>query len=194
MQLPQGELNRDFNEHIDGFAASARRAEPPLPDGGDSTLIQSGTASLQDRDVTNGAIPPHDNFENDVAGDSTPARLIGVVGLYLAQQSRRIDSAARPERSAPGASAGAVADTGAEAFTAAGALTGAGSATGPSALAFARLLAALHHAFAIAVAAGRCHHRCDENTRRQRIGRLLNRLRRRCRRGYRARRLDLDAT
>jgi hypothetical protein len=110
VQLPQGELNGDFDDHVDGFTPPSRRAEPPLANRGDSTLIQAGATSLEDRYVANGTIAPHDNFENDIAGDSTAPRLVGVLGLHLAQQSRRFDSTARPERATAGSSAGAVTD------------------------------------------------------------------------------------
>jgi hypothetical protein len=110
VRLPQGELNRDFDNDIDRFTTASGRAEPPLPHGGDSTLIQTGAAALENRDLANGTIAPDNDFENDVAGYSTAARLVGVLSLYFAQQSRRFDPTARPERSAAGASAGTITD------------------------------------------------------------------------------------
>ena len=66
---------------------------------------------------------------------AAPPRVVGVVGLDLAQQPRRLDAAAGPEGPAAGAAARAVADARAEAFAVARALAGAGAAAGTGALA-----------------------------------------------------------
>jgi hypothetical protein len=193
MQLPQGELDGDFHEDVHWFTASSRRAEPPLPDGSNGPLIESGAAALKNRYLTNGSVSPDDDLENHVAGDSPAARLVCVLRFHLAEQSRRLDSAAGPERSAAGASAGAIADAGAEAFTAADTLTGPRSASGPCALAFARVASALHHAIAVPVAARGCDDRRNKDARGERFWRFLNGLRRRSGRRYGPRRFHLDA-
>ena len=176
-RLPQRELDGDFDDDVDGFAASSRRAEPPLADRGHGALIEAGAEPLQDRDVADRAIAPHDDFEHHVAGDAATPGFVGVIGLHLAQQSRWLDAAAWPERPAARAAAGSVADAGAKSFTVADALTGAGAAARSGALAFARVPSALDDAVAIAVAARCRDDRRDQDARGQRFRCLFDRLR-----------------
>ena len=136
--LPQGEFDGDFDDDVDRLAATPRRAETPLANGCNRALIKAGAATLQNRDVADRAVAPHDDLEHHVSGDAAAPRVVGVIGLDLAQQSRRLDAASRAEGTAARAAAGTVANAGSESFAAAGALACAGAAASSGALALTR--------------------------------------------------------
>ena len=90
--------------------------------------FEAAGEALQNPDVADRSVAPHDDFEHDVAGDAALPCVLGVVGLHLAKQAGRLDPAAGPIRSAAGAAAGARADAAAVARAEAGAGAGSGAA------------------------------------------------------------------
>src|SRR5688500_7097752 len=181
----QRELDRDFDDDVDRLAAAARRRESPLTHCIDRALIQSRAQSLQHGHVADRAIAAHDDFEHDVPSDATPPCVVGVVGLDLTQQPRRLDAAARTEGAAAGAAAGSVANARAAAFAAPRALARPRATADARALALACVTPLLDHAVAVGIAAGRGDDRRDEHARRQGLGRAFDRLWFRNHRGHR---------
>src|SRR5688500_1960675 len=86
--------------------------EAPLAHGVDGALIEPGTQALEHFYAADTAVAPYHDLEHDIPFDAFPPRVFGVLGLDLAQQARRRDSAARPIRSAAGAPSGAGTDAG----------------------------------------------------------------------------------
>jgi hypothetical protein len=162
-QLPQSEFHSHFNDHVHRLAAPSSRAEAPLTHSGNSALIEASSTTLQNGDITDRAVALHNDFEHHVARDTAAPRFIRVFRLHLAQKSRWVDAAARPERSATSSTAGPVADPGTASFAAAYSLTRSRATTSAGALALPRRFAALHDALLIAVAARCGDDGCDQN-------------------------------
>src|SRR5687767_11384543 len=106
--LPQRELDRDLDDHVDRFSTPARGREPPLAYGGDGALVQAGSEALQDLDIADAAVASHHDLHHDVARDPAPSRFVRVVRFDLAQQAGGFDAAAWPEGTAAGAATRAV--------------------------------------------------------------------------------------
>ena len=96
----QGELHRDFDDHVDSLSQSRRRRESPLFYGRYGALIQSGAPSAEHRHVANGAVPLYDDFELDIAGDPPAACLLGGT-LALTSCSNRGGWMPLPGRNGP---------------------------------------------------------------------------------------------
>src|SRR4029077_4555247 len=128
--LPEFELHRDFNDHVDGRAVAPRRREFPLAHGVGRSLIEAGAETLQQLDVADAAVAADDDLEDDVAFEVAPASFFRVIRLHLAQARGRRDAAAGAIRPAAGAAARARPDAGAVAFAESRALARPRSATG----------------------------------------------------------------
>src|SRR5438067_55935 len=105
-----------------------RGREAPLPYSLDSAIVQPRAEPLQDPDLADRSIMPHDDLEKHVARNAATARVVGIVGLHLAEQTGRLDAAAGPIGSAAGAAPGSGADSAAIAFAEPGAFARSGAA------------------------------------------------------------------
>jgi hypothetical protein len=127
---PEPELHRYFNEDIDRGAMTAGGREAPLAHGLRGPLIQPRPETLQDAHAADASVGLDNHFQHDLALDVPATRLFGVLGLDLAEKSRRANA-----RSGPiGPSARASTCAGSNART--GTLTRPRSAAGAAATAF----------------------------------------------------------
>jgi hypothetical protein len=101
--LAQSEFHRHFDEYGDPRAMSQRRRELPLSHRGDSAFVQPGPEPSYHAHVGDGAVGSHDHLQQNLSFEARPARLLGVIGGYFTQESRRLDAAPRSVRSTTGA-------------------------------------------------------------------------------------------
>ncbi|HET7617052.1 MAG TPA: hypothetical protein VFK20_00985, partial [Vicinamibacterales bacterium] len=64
--LAELEFHGDFDDHVDGRTVARGGGEPPLPHRIDRSLIQASAESMQELDVADAAVAPHDDLEDDV--------------------------------------------------------------------------------------------------------------------------------
>src|SRR5204862_3326784 len=98
----QPEFDRDFHDDVHRLAVSRRRRETPLPDGVRGLGVESAGQALKDAYVADRAVAPDDDFEHDLALQSLPPRFLGIVGAHFLDETRRLNAAAGPIRSAAG--------------------------------------------------------------------------------------------
>src|SRR4029077_18151060 len=79
-------------------------------------------------DVAYRSVPPHDDFQHDVADDTTLPCFLGVIGFHFVQKPRGLDATARTEWTAARAASRSWSDAGALAFADSGSLARAGAA------------------------------------------------------------------
>src|SRR5262249_17052129 len=133
-----------LDDHVNRRALTPPGREAPLPHRLHRAIVQASAEPLEDAHVADRAIPPHDDLEQDLASDVSLPRLLGVVGLHLAEQPRRLAAAAAagPVRAAPRAAARTGPDAASAAFAEASPPAGAGATAraGPVALGVCRRL------------------------------------------------------
>src|SRR5262245_16200877 len=83
---PQRELDRDLDDHVDGRAQALSGKKSPLANGLKGPLVEAAAKSLQNANVANRSVTPHDDLENHFTGNPTLPRGLGVIGLHLAHE------------------------------------------------------------------------------------------------------------
>src|SRR5207253_1673137 len=160
-----------------------RGREAPLPYSLHGAIVQPRAEALQDPDLADRSIMPHDDLEKHVARNAATARVVGIVGLHLAEQTGRLDAAAGPIGSAAGAASGSGADSAAIAFAEPGAFARSGAAAPTGAVAVDVGTRLREDADAILRVGGRGDDRRDDGRqllrRERRLGLWLRRFRRR---------------
>src|SRR5439155_20388483 len=178
----QLEFDRDLYDDIDRRTVTMRRRELPLTHRLHGAIVQSTAQALQNPDVADRAVAPHDDLQHHFAAEPAAPRVFCVVGADFAQQPRRIDSAPRTEWSAAGAASGSRSNAGPVALANARSRAGTGAAafTGPMTLVVRRRL--FEHADPRPVVRGRRDDRRDDDREllrfQWRLGFRLRRIRR----------------
>jgi hypothetical protein len=107
LPLPEPELHRYFDEDIDRRAVTTGGREAPLADGLRRPLVQSRAEALQNAHAADASVGLDDHFQDDLALDVPATRFLGVLGLDLAEKSRRGNARPGPIRSSARAAPGA---------------------------------------------------------------------------------------
>src|SRR5262245_28595340 len=150
MTSPNLEFHGNFDENVDRHAVPCRRREPPLAHGRRRARVEPVAEALQQPHASHRSVAIDDDLHDDVTFDLARARLFCVVGLHLAEQDGRRDTAPRAIGPAPRAAARPFADATPLAFTDAGAVTRADAAVGSGTTAVVARRRFLEHASAVA--------------------------------------------
>src|SRR5262245_29861024 len=129
----QPELDSDFHDDVHGDAQPIRGSETPLSHGLNGSVVETGTQPVQQLHIADGAVAPDDDLEDHFTSEAPAPRLFRVVGFYLAEKTRRRDSAAGPIGPAADPAACPWSDTGAGAFAKPDPRSAACAATDPAA-------------------------------------------------------------
>ena len=125
--LNGAELHRDFDDDV-YRCAQTLGGRSAIGDRLHGAFVETRAEAPHHLDVANRSVPPHDNFQHDVADDITLPCFLGVIGFHFAQKPRGLDAAARTEWTAARAASRSWSDAGAVAFADSSSLARAGAA------------------------------------------------------------------
>src|SRR4030095_5639589 len=171
--LPQRELDCDFDQHVHGHAFALRGREAPLTHRADSALVQPIAKALQHVGVSDTAVTPHDDLEDDIASDAAPSRVFRILRLHLVQQPRWLEAAAWPIGATTGAASLSLTNAGTEPLAIARTLTGSNATVRTRPVAVTCFHGMLDLTHALHLVGGYGFHGSNDFLRRLRFGCLL---------------------